>query len=103
MVLGMAGFYARFVPGYGDTAAAIYNLKNGVSFVWDESPHRVIEGLKRALCEAPGLQAPDFSKDFVLATDASDLEVSTVLQQVVNGELASIAYYSRVLTAAEKI
>jgi len=51
----------------------------------------------RALCEVP-----DFSKDFVLATDASDVAVSTVLQQRVNGSLAPIAYYSRVLMPAER-
>ena len=45
---------------------------------------------------------PDFSKEFVLATDASDVAVSAVLQQRVNSALAPIAYYSRVLTPAEK-
>ena len=49
--------------------------------------------LKKALCEAPLLQVPDFEKDFVLATDASDIAVSAVLDQGVNGELAPVAYY----------
>jgi hypothetical protein len=58
--------------------------------------------LKKALCEAPLLQVPDFDKDFVLATDASDIAVSAVLNQRVNGELAPVAYYSRLLSSAEK-
>jgi hypothetical protein len=49
-----------------------------------------------------GLQVPDFFREFVLATDASDVDVSAVLQQRVNGALAPIGYYSRVLTQAKK-
>jgi hypothetical protein len=44
----------------------------------------------------------DFEKDFVLATDASDKAVSAVLNQRVNGELAPVAYYSRLLSLAER-
>jgi hypothetical protein len=44
--------------------------------------------LKRVLCEAPVLQVPHFSKEFVLTTDASDVAVSALLQQKVNGALA---------------
>jgi hypothetical protein len=57
--------------------------------------------LKKALCEAPLLQLPDFQKDFVLASDASDIAVSAVLYQRVNGELAPPAYYSKLLSLAE--
>jgi hypothetical protein len=58
--------------------------------------------LKKALCEAPLLQVPDFEKDFILATDASDIAVSVVLNQRVNGELAPVAYYSKLLSLAER-
>ena len=58
--------------------------------------------LKKAMSEAPLLQVPDFEKDFVLATDASDIAVSAVLNQRVNGELAPVAYYSRLLSLAER-
>jgi len=70
-------------------------------FAWREQHQVAFKSLKRALSEAPVLQIPDFSKEFVLATDASDLAVSAVLQQRVGDGLAPIAYYSRVLTAAE--
>jgi len=58
--------------------------------------------LKRlsALCEAPNLQVPNFDKAFVLATDASDVAVSAILYQDVNGVLAPNAYHSRVMNAA---
>jgi len=56
----------------------------------------------RELYEAPVLQIPDFARDFVLVTDTSDLAISAVLHQIVNGALAPISYYSRMLTAAER-
>jgi len=100
----MVGFYARFIPGYSDVAVALHGLtKKGVPFVWGEAQQKTFDRLKRTLCEAPVLQVPDFSKDFVLTTDASDVAVSVVLQQRVNGSLAPIAYYSRVLTPAERV
>jgi hypothetical protein len=70
--IGMVGFCARFVPNFGDIAAPLYNLKkNGVPFEWNDSHQRAFERLKRALCEAP-----DFSKDFVLATALHSLIIN---------------------------
>ena len=97
------GFYARFIPGYTDRVAILHELKKkGVAFVWREEHQMAFDSLKRALCETPVLQIPDFNRDFVLVTDASDLAVSAVLHQEVNGAMVPIAYYSRVLTAAER-
>jgi hypothetical protein len=48
------------------------------------------------------LQIPDFSMEFVLVTDASDLAVSTILHQRVGDGLALISYYSRLLSVAER-
>jgi len=47
--------------------------------------------MKRALRRAQVLQIPNYEKDFVLATDVSDVAVSAVLHQDVNGALAPIA------------
>jgi hypothetical protein len=74
----------------------------GVPFHWDEECQRAFEDLKQALCEAPVLQPPDFDKDLILVTDASDVAVSAVLHQRVHGELAPILFYSRLLSPAEK-
>ena len=48
------------------------------------------------------LQVPEFRKEFVLVTDATDLALSTVLIQRVGEELAPMCYYSRLLAPAER-
>ena len=99
----MVVFYARFIPDFSGRAAPLHGLKRkGVPFHWREEHQGAFEALKQALCEAPVLQAPNFSKDFVLVTDASDLAVSAVLHQRVDGELAPISYHSRLLTPVER-
>jgi len=78
----MVGFYARFIPGYAAIVAVLHELKKkGVTFVWREEHQRAFDSLKRTLCEAPVLQIPDFNRDLVLVTDASDLAVSAVLSR----------------------
>jgi hypothetical protein len=101
--IGMVGFYVRFISDYSRNAAVLHGLKRkGVQFVWRSEHQGAFESLKKALCETPILQIPNFGKEFVLVTDASDLAVSAVLHQRVGAELAPISYYSRLLTVAER-
>ena len=101
--LGMVGFYARFIPGFSELADALHALKRKeVSFVWAEEHAAAFEKLKQALCQAPVLQIPDFDKEFILATDASDVAISAVLQQRIDGALAPISYHGRILTPLER-
>jgi hypothetical protein len=98
---GRVAFYARFIPKYGEIAEVLHGLKRKVvPFVWRKEHQGAYETLKRALCEAPVLQVPDFSEEFV--TNDSEVAFSAVLQQRVECALAPTAYYSRVLTAVEK-
>ena len=100
--LGMVGFYARFIPNFSKCAAILHDLKKkGARFEWTPQHQGAFDSLKRALSHAPVLQIPDFGLDFVLVTDASDRAISAVLNQCVGGNLAPIAYYSRLLTPAE--
>jgi hypothetical protein len=73
-----------------------------VPFVWGREHQVAFEALKRALCETPVLQIPDFTKEFVLVTDGSEIAVSAVLHQKVDGALAPTSCHSRVLTTAER-
>ena len=59
-------------------------------------------GLKKALCAHPVLTVPDFNKDFVVQTDASEVGLGAVLSQVQKGEEHPILYSSRKLFPHER-
>jgi hypothetical protein len=64
--IGMVGFCARFISDYSRKTAALHALKKkGVRFIWGSEHQEAFESLKRALCEAPTLQIPDYDKAFV--------------------------------------
>ena len=58
--------------------------------------------LKQLLISAPILSYPDFSKEFILDTDASNDGVGAVLSQRHNGMEHVVAYASKSLTKAER-
>ena len=59
--------------------------------------------LKQALLKAPVLKFADYSKPFILETDASSDDLRAVLlQEGEDGKLHPIAYRSQLLTKAER-
>ena len=57
--------------------------------------------LKVAMATAPVLHLPDFEKQFVVTTDASDVVVGAILEQNFGSGLQPIAFASRKLNATE--
>ena len=101
--LGLTGYYRRHIPQYAKIAKPLTALlKKDKEFVWDEKAQESFEVLKDKLCEAPILQYPDFSRDFILTTDASTKSIGAVLSQGEIGKDLPIAYASRVLNDAEQ-
>ena len=103
--VSLAGYYRSFVPNFAVVALPLYNLlkKNAPNKVqWGEAEERAFQTLKQLLCTQPILQLADFSKKFVLRTDASQDGIGAVLLQEFDGALFPVAYHSRKLRAAER-
>jgi len=56
-------------------------LKKGTKFDWPEAQENAFQHLKSKLMKQPILLYPDFSKEFVLTTDASNQGLGAVLSQ----------------------
>ena len=103
--LGMSGFYRRFCENYSTVAMPLTNLlKNRVKFEWTKDCQEAFDKLKGILASSPVLMAPDFSKPFKMAVDASDIGIGAVLlQEDSNGLERPICYYSKKLNKTRRI
>ena len=112
--LGFASYYRRFVPGFAQTAAPLHQLTAEISEKgkkkrstipsdrWKGECEKAFDALRTALTTAPVLAYPDYTKPFVVETDASDKGLGAVLSQKQDGKLRVIAYASRGLRGAER-
>ena len=104
--LGLTGYYRRFVPDYSTMAAPLTDMIRKTQpnqEEWTLEGVVSFERLKRALCAAPVLKTPNFTKEFVLQTDASDRGVGVVLsQQAEGGGDRPVAYFSKKLLPREQ-
>ena len=99
----MVNFYRCFIPYAAEIAAPLNELrKKGAKSVWGEKEQKAYETLKEAIIFPPVLRMPDFSKPFILQTDASSVALGAVLSQVVDGARQPVAFISRTLTQQER-
>lgn len=92
--LGLAGYYRKYVQGFGAISKPLTSLlRKGVVFVWTSEQEYSFQALKAALISAPVLALPDLQKPFLIETDASDKGIGAVLHQ--DGH--PVAYVSKAL------
>ena len=73
------------------------------TFEWTFEHQEVFDALKEALCTAPVLGYPNFTREFILETDASLKGLGAILsQQQKDGSIRIIAYVSRSLCPSER-
>ena len=114
--LGFVGYYRRFIKDFSKIGRPLYDLFKGsgcgkrkgknkqqpVPFHWSEVHQAAFDKLVSMCCEAPVLAYADYSKPFLLHTDASLDGLGVVLYQKQEGKERVIGYASRALTPSER-
>ena len=89
--LRLTGYYRRFVKQYGVISKPLIALLKNNSFQWGDDAQAAFEPLKAAMVAALVLALPDFTKIFVVETDASGEGIRAILIQ----KSHPIAYLTR--------
>lgn len=113
--LGFASYYRRFVDGFAKMAKPLHQLvadlagtktKRGsgqaLGSAWTPECEESFNALKSRLVSTPVLAYADFSRPFILETDASYSGLGAVLSQETDGCVRPVAYASRGLRPTER-
>ncbi len=85
--LGLTGYYRKFIKDYAKIAAPLYKLtEKNAKFEWSDECQQAFDKLKMSLMSAPPLAFPDFTKSFIIFTDACDMGIAGILTQMIDGQ-----------------
>ena len=96
-------FVRRFVPNFAELVKHIICiLKKDVEIKWEDKSKNSFATIKLALTKAPVLISPNFEKEFLTSSYASEETIAVVLlQKNDDGFEQPIAFFNRALTDAE--
>ena len=108
--LGVAGHYRRFIKGYSKIANPLTQRLTGTASSYKQEPLtleadevKAMEHLKTLMTQAPVLAYADFTKPFLLETDASALGLGAVISQKGDdNRYHPVAFASKTLDKAQK-
>ena len=100
--LGTVNYLRQYMPYYGKIAQPLERIKSGKGPIcWKREQEEAFHKLKNLLRFEINLSLPDYEKQLIVATDASDTGVGAVLYQKHNGRTDIIAIASKSLSPAQ--
>ncbi|XP_075732788.1 uncharacterized protein LOC142775324 [Rhipicephalus microplus] len=102
--LGLTGYYREFISDYATLTSPLSDLtRKGLpnTVKWGPDQDSAFVQLKKCLTTTPILKLPDFERQFVLRTGASDRGIGAVLLQEHEQILHPVTYASRKLLPRE--
>jgi hypothetical protein len=101
--LGKIIFLRRFIPNFAEIVKLITNmLKKNNEVKWTAEAKASFACIKKVISEAPVLESPDYLKDFLIFSFASEHTLAAVLlQKNEEGFKQPIAFFSKSLRDAE--
>nr|XP_028964667.1 uncharacterized protein LOC108169704 [Malus domestica] len=79
--LGLTGYYRKFILNYRKICGPLTALTKKDAFKWTDEATRAFQALKDLMVSPHVLALPDFSKPFIIETDASNNGLGAVLHQ----------------------
>lgn len=101
--LGLMGYYRRFIRDMSSIARPLeLLLRKSQPWTWTDVHQEAFEKLKAALVDGTILLRPDYTRPFVIHTDASNVGLGAVLTQQLHGDGEQpLQFASRSLSPAE--
>jgi hypothetical protein len=100
--LGFISYYRDYVAFLSDLIDPIVLLTHkNVAFIWSNDCETSFNEIKVKLTESPWLALPDFSKEFIMDTDASKKAIGAALAQEHDGIEYAVEFASRRLSKSE--
>ncbi|PHT78822.1 hypothetical protein T459_16874 [Capsicum annuum] len=91
--LGLMGYYRRFIKKYGWISKPLTTLLKKNTFSWGSESTIAFQKLKDAMNTTPVLSLADFTKSFIVETDACAKGIGAVLMQ----DGRPITYFSKTI------
>jgi len=101
---GLCSYYRSFTPSFSKLMEPIFSVSKPSShFKWGPEQQKAFEIMREKLMNAPILALPDFSREFFLQCDASNIALGAVLSQFDDENREHpVSYISRKLTPTEE-
>ena len=100
--LGLASYYHKFIRGFSQIVKLLTDLTwEKATWCWGDAKSNSFTALKVAMATAPVLHLPNFEKQFVVTTDASDIAVGAILEQDFGSGLQPVVFASCKLNSTE--